>query len=76
MSLDDFLETVSLIDCSGHTTHRLTLLIDGTVGVKAGQVEVVVDPSCRTVRPVHDLGRGEYSHEQVIDAACTLARTM
>ncbi len=74
MDLDDYLETVSLIGCIGNITHRLTLRVDGTVGVRAGNVEVIIDPSDRTVRPCRNLGRGEYSHDQVIDAARTLAQ--
>jgi hypothetical protein len=75
MNLDDYLEQITLIDCSGQITHRLTLQIDGTVKVQAGQVEVTVDPSTRQLRPAaRQLGRGEYGHDQVIDLACSLAR--
>lgn len=75
MNIDDYLEHVTLMDCSGQITHRLTLQIDGTVKVKAGQVEVIVDPSTRQLRPEsRQLGRGEYGHDQVIDLACSLAR--
>lgn len=74
MNLDDVLETVELIDCSGCVSHRLTLLIDGRVRVRTGEVEAVVDPSTAQVRPASlRLGRGEYSHEQVVDIARRLA---
>ncbi|CAB4553049.1 MAG: hypothetical protein ACK5CE_09780 [Actinomycetes bacterium] len=74
MNLDDVLETVELIDCSGRVTHRLTLLIDGRVRVRTGEVEAVVDPSNAQVRPPSlQLGRGEYTHHQVIDIARRLA---
>lgn len=75
MNLDDYLEQVTLVDCTGQTTHHLTLQIDGTVKVRVGQVEVIVDPSIRRLRPAaRQLGRGEYGHEQVVDLACSLAR--
>ena len=75
MDLDDYLEQVTLMDCSGQVTHRLTLQIDGTVKVQIGQLEVVVDPSTRELRPTaRQLGLGEYGHDQVLDLACNLAR--
>ena len=75
MNLDDYLEQLTLMDCTGQITHRLTLLIDGSVKVQAGQVEVVVDPTTRELRPFAcQLGRGEYGHDQVIDLACSFAR--
>ena len=75
MNLDDYLEQVTLMDCNGRVTHRLTLQIDGTVKVEAGAVEVVVDPSTRQLHPMsRQLGRGEYGHDQVVDLACSLAR--
>lgn len=75
MNLDDYLEQVTLVDCGGQVTHHLTLQIDGTVKVRAGQVEVVVDPVTRTLRPAaRRLDRGEYSHDHVVDLACSLAR--
>ncbi len=73
MNLDDYLDTVELIDCSGRVTHRLTLLIDGRVRVRLDGVDAVVDPSTRSVSPpTRRLGRGEYGHQQVIDIACRL----
>ena len=75
MDLDSYLEQVTLVDCAGQVTHRLTLQLDGTVKVQAGAIEVTVDPSTRQLRPMpRPLGRGEYGHDQVIDIACTLAR--
>ncbi|MFV0260036.1 MAG: hypothetical protein ACK5PP_16485 [Acidimicrobiales bacterium] len=75
MNLDEYLETVTLVNCTGQVTHTLTLLIDGTVRVRTGHAEAVVDPSSRTSRPaVIRLGAGEYGHDQVIDVACSLAR--
>ena len=63
------------MDCSGQVTHRLILQIDGTVKVRTGPVEVVIDPSTRQLRPASlQLGRGEYGHDQVVDLACSLAR--
>ena len=74
MSLDDYLSTVELVDCHGRTTHRLTLLIDGRVRVRVGAAEAVVDPATRAVEPpTRRLGRGEYGHDQVVEAACTMA---
>ena len=74
MSLERYLDAVELIDCSGAVTHRLTLLIDGRVRVRVGDAEAVVDPATRTVvPPARRLGRGEYSHQQVLDIACNLA---
>lgn len=74
MNLDDYLEQVTLMDCTGQVTHRLTLQIDGTVKVQAGQIEAVVDPSTRQIRPpARPLGRGEYGHDQVVNLACNLA---
>jgi hypothetical protein len=75
VNLDDYLEQTTLVSCTGQVTHRLTLQIDGTVKVEVGQVEVVVDPSTRQLRPASlQLGRGEYGHDQVLDLACSLAR--
>lgn len=73
MNLDDYLDTVELIDCSGQVTHRLTLLVDGRVRVRTGGVEAIVDPASRSVLPSsRQLGRGEYGHEQIIDVCCGL----
>ena len=75
MDLDDYLDSIDLIDCTGSVTHRLTLLIDGFVRVRMGAVEAIVDPAHRAVSPPdRRLGRGEYGHDQVIDLAVTLAR--
>lgn len=74
MNLDEYLDSVELIDCSGQVTHRLTLLVDGRVRVRVGDVEAVIDPVSRAVvPPSRQLGRGEYGHLQVIDMACVLA---
>ena len=74
MDLDAYLETVVLVDCAGQATHRLTLQLDGTVKVQMGQIDVIVDPKTRELRPwSRQLGRGEYGHDQVIDVACNLA---
>ena len=75
MNIDDYLSSVSLIDCTGAISHTLTLLVDGTVRVRLGHLDAVVDPSTRTHQPATvRLGRGEYSHDQVINLACDLAR--
>lgn len=73
MNIDDYLSTVELLDCHGRSTHRLTLLLDGRVRVRAGAVDAIVDPSTRNVDPpACRLGRGEYGHDQVVDAACSM----
>ncbi len=75
MNLDDYLDSVELIDCSGQVTHRLTLLVDGRVRVRVGEVDAIVDPSTRAVLPPsRQLGRGEYGHQQVLDIACGMVR--
>ena len=75
MDLNDYLETVTLMNCTGQVTHELTLQIDGTVMVKMGSVDVIVDPSTRQHRPPSlQLGRGDYGHDAVIEVACSLAR--
>lgn len=77
MNLDDLLHSVSLLDCTGRVSHTLTLLIDGSVRVRVGGLEAIVDPVSRSTRPpMVRLGRGEHSHEQIIDLACNLAREM
>lgn len=49
MDLDSYLQTTDLLDCSGHVTHRLTLLLDGTVQVTfAGGHRAVADPRTQT----------------------------
>ena len=63
------LTSTSLIDCTGVTTHTLTLLIDGRVRVRfASGVEADVDPGTGTV-----LTPGRSVPPQVIAAARTLA---
>ena len=75
MDLNDYLETVSLMDCTGQVTHQLTLQMDGTVSIRVGHTDVVIDPSTRELRPRSiQLGRGDYGHEAVIDLACNMAR--
>lgn len=75
VSIEDYLQSVSLVDCTGSVTHTLTLLIDGTVRVRIGRVDAVVDLSTRTSRPgTVRLGCGEYTHDQVVNLACDLAR--
>ena len=74
MNLDDHLESLGLVDCTGRVSHRLTLMIDGTVRVSVGGVHVLIDPRSRSAVPASfNLGRGEYSHQQVIDLACSFA---
>jgi hypothetical protein len=52
MPLDDHLHSVRLIDCTGQTTHTLTLLVDGAVAVTFDDGSTtVVDPATRAVRP-------------------------
>lgn len=63
------LASTSLIDCTGATTHTLTLLIDGRVRIRfASGVEADVDPATGTV-----LTPGRSVPPQVIAAARTLA---
>lgn len=63
------LATTSLIDCTGVTTHHLTLLVDGRVRVRfASGVEADIDPSTGTV-----LTHGRTVPPQVIAAARNLA---
>ena len=74
MRLEDYLQSVQLMDCTGRTTHTLTLMLDGRVSVRVGAVEVVVDPVARVAMPAScRLGAGEYGHQQVIELACDLA---
>jgi hypothetical protein len=74
MDLDDYLKHVELIDCRGAVSHRLTVLLDGTVRVRVGHVEAVLDPTTRLVSPPGaQLGRGEYGHDQVVDIACSMS---
>jgi hypothetical protein len=63
------LATTTLIDCTGHVTHTLTLLVDGTVRVRfSSGVEADIDPRTGTV-----LTPGRVVPEQVVAAARTLA---
>ena len=62
------LVSTSLIDCTGVTTHTLTLLIDGRVRVRfASGVEADVDPATGTV-----LTPGRAVPPQVLAAARSL----
>jgi hypothetical protein len=75
MNLDDYLESMVLVDCSGITSHRVTLLPDGRVRVRMGEVEAVIDPHTRSISPPsRQLGRGEYTHAQIIEMACSIGR--
>jgi hypothetical protein len=72
-----YLHTTELIDCTGRITHSLTVEPDGSVAVRVGNVSAVVHPGGRSVHPPgFRLGAGEYSHEQVVDLACQLARVL
>lgn len=71
MDLSDYLDTTTLLSCTGAASHRLTLLPNGQVEVDTGAVKAIVDPATRTVvRP-----RGFHLADQVIDHAAALART-
>ncbi|MGE0879308.1 MAG: hypothetical protein AB7L13_09145 [Acidimicrobiia bacterium] len=74
MSFDGLLDGLSLIDCTGTITHRLTVFIDGNVRVRVGEITAVIDPTTRVVSPSYvRLDRGEYNHQQVVDIACGLS---
>lgn len=74
---DRYLETTELIDCLGRVTHSLTVEPDGAVAVRVGSITAKVHPGTRAVHPPgFRLGSGEYSHEQVVELACQLARTL
>lgn len=63
------LATTTLIDCTGATTHTLTLLIDGRVRVRfSSGVEADIDPSTGAV-----LTPGRAVPDQVVAAARSLA---
>ena len=71
MDLSDYLDSTSLLSCTGAVTHRLTLLPNGNVEIEIGTVTALVDPTTRTViRP-----RGYRVPDQLLDHAATLART-
>ncbi|MFT4988061.1 MAG: hypothetical protein ACI9BK_000831 [Acidimicrobiales bacterium] len=71
MDLSEYLDSTSLLSCTGSVTHRLTLLPNGNVEIEIGAVTALVDPTTRTViRP-----RGFTIPDQVLDHAATLART-
>lgn len=71
MDLSRYLDSASLLSCTGDVTHHLTLLPDGKVEITIGTVNALVDPTTRTViRP-----RGYHVPDQVMDHAATLART-
>lgn len=71
MDLSNYLDSTSLLSCTGQVTHELTLLPDGNVEIRNGGVVALVNPATRTViRP-----RGYAVPDQVMDHAATLART-
>ena len=51
VNLEDHLHSTDLIDCSGRISHRLTVLVDGRVRVRSGEVEAIVDPATGDVSP-------------------------
>ena len=70
MDLSDYLDSTSLLSCTGQVTHELTLLPDGNVEIQIGSVTALVNPTTRTVlRP-----KGYRVPDQVMDHASTLAR--
>ena len=74
---DLYLNTTELIDCLGRVTHSLPVEPDGSVAVRVGSVDARVHPATRAVHPPgFRLSAGEYSHEQVVELACQLARTL
>ena len=75
--LDRHLQTTDLLDCQGRVTHSLTVEPDGTVTVRVHGIAARVQPATRVVHPPgFRLGAGEYSHEQILDLAGELVRTM
>ena len=71
MELSHYLNSAELLGCHGEVTHRLLLLPDGNVQVQIGSITAVIDPTRRKVMtPV-----GYQVPDQVLDYACTLART-
>lgn len=69
MDISDYLESMTLLTCTGTTSHRLTLLPSGHVEVDTGAVKAIVDPATKTVlRP-----RGCQLPDQVMDHAAALA---
>ncbi len=74
---DPHLHTTELIDCLGRVTHALTVEPDGSVAVRIGSINAKVHPATRAVHPPgFRLSAGEYSHDQVVELACQLARTL
>ena len=70
MDLSDYLDSATLLSCTGSVTHELVLLPNGHVQIDMGTVKAVVNPATRTVlRP-----RGVRVPDQVMDHAATLAR--
>lgn len=70
MEIDRMLETVDVVDCTGHITHSLTLLINGTVRIDYHRgASAVIDPRTRTV-----LTPNRVVPQTLMDAACALAR--
>ena len=49
MDLSEYLDSTSLLSCTGSVTHRLALLPNGNVEIKIGAVTALVDPTTRTV---------------------------
>lgn len=67
--MEDYLTSVDVLDCSGRTTHTLTLQIDGTVRISMPSgLEAVVDPTRRLV-----LTRGVNVPSTLFDAAASLS---
>lgn len=67
---DDYLASTQLLDCQGRVTHTFTLLADGTVRVRIGGRELIVDPATRRLR-----GPGGGLPPAVVDQACAFARS-
>lgn len=66
---DRYLTSVEVLDCSGQTTHVLTLLVDGNVRITmASGTVAIVDPERRTV-----LTAGVSVHATLLDAAAALS---
>ena len=69
MANEDYLTSVDVLDCTGKTTHTLTLQMDGNVRISMPTgVVAVVDPHRRTV-----LTCGVEVPSTLLDAAVSLA---
>jgi hypothetical protein len=69
VTVEDYLASVDVLDCTGAATHTLTLQVDGTVRITTPHgVPVVVDPAHRVV-----LTRGMEVPSTLMDAAVSLA---